>query len=157
MPLPGIITTVAGTGVNGDEGDGGLAISAEIGAPTALEIDRVGNIYIGNLDCIRKIDATTNIITTIMGTHYIAGYSSTLMNNCGGIKVDALGTVYFSDASNFVVRKIKTSGVVSTIGGNNVAGYSGEGGGCYLCPNDQYLGACFRCKRQPCMLLQILE
>ena len=66
----GNITTVAGTGVIGYSGDGGPAKQATLHAPQRLAIDSVGNIYVadsGN-NAIRRIDATSGVITTVAGT-----------------------------------------------------------------------------------------
>jgi uncharacterized repeat protein (TIGR01451 family) len=99
----GIISTVAGTGIPGHYGDGGPAINAQIGRPTALAVDPTGNLYIGDADTtnmvtiananiiplfprIRKVDATTGIITTIAG-----GGISTInyVSNTGTIATNA--------------------------------------------------------------------
>ncbi len=64
----GSITTVAGTGVTGGTGDGGPATAAQLTAPTAVALDAAGNLYIGTAARIRRVDATTGIITTIAGT-----------------------------------------------------------------------------------------
>ena len=63
----GIITTVAGNGNNGSSGDGGSATSALLSAPLNVELDRNGNIYIGEYQKVRKVDLN-GIITTIAGT-----------------------------------------------------------------------------------------
>ncbi len=71
----GIITTIAGTGVNGYSGDGGLAVNAEIGLPEGIALDKKGNIYFIDTDTsvIRKIDKN-GIISTFAG-NATSGYS----------------------------------------------------------------------------------
>src|SRR5262249_15250809 len=66
----GLITTVAGSGSGGYGGDGGTATSAFLSSPESLALDNAGNLYIAdsaNLR-IRRVDATTGIITTVAGT-----------------------------------------------------------------------------------------
>ena len=73
----GIITTVAGNGTGGHSGDDGQATEANIEWPKGLCVDASGNILIADTDnhCIRKVDASTGIITTIAGTPDSWGYS----------------------------------------------------------------------------------
>ena len=130
----GNISTVAGPGTR-LLGDGGIATSAIIRAPTAIALDAAGNLYIAdtNNHRIRKIDAATNIITTIAGTG-TSGYSgdgasATLatISSPSGVAVDASGNIYIADMNNHRVRKItKTTNVITTVAGNGTAGFSGE-------------------------------
>ena len=130
-----IITTVAGTGVVGNSGDGGQATTAQLNTPNSLAKDVAGNFYIADYsnNVIRKIN-TAGIITTFAGNN-IAGYSgdggqATLaqLKNPTGVLVDNIGNVYICDESNLVVRKVNTLGIITTIAGNHTAGYSGDGG-----------------------------
>ena len=131
----GIITTVAGNGSTGYSGDGGAATSAELHGVYGVAVDASGNIYIPDFynNRIRKVN-TSGIITTVAGTG-TAGYSgdggsatSAEIWNPVSIAVDASGNIYFADRSNNVVRKVNTSGIISTVAGNGSAGYSGDGG-----------------------------
>jgi sugar lactone lactonase YvrE len=131
----GIITTIAGGNGIGYTGDGSSATSAELNFPWGLTVDNSGNIFVGDEHnhVIRKIN-TSGIISTIAGTG-TAGYSgdgglatNALLNVCNGVVSDAQGNLYISDISNNVIRKINTSGVITTIAGTGVAGYSGNGG-----------------------------
>jgi hypothetical protein len=72
----GIITTVAGTGIFGYSGDGGPATSAQLAAPAGVTFDGAGNLYIADQenDRVRKVTATTGILTTIAGNG-TQGYS----------------------------------------------------------------------------------
>src|SRR5439155_922634 len=63
----GIITTVAGNGVHGFSGDGGPATAAELGSPVAVAVDAAGNVLIADTFRVRRVDATSGIITTIAG------------------------------------------------------------------------------------------
>ena len=133
----GIITTIAGNDSYGDAGDGGPAVNALLRFPYGLCIDGGGNLYISEYSghFIRKISAATGIITTI-GGNGTAGYSgdggpatSAQLNTPQGICVDANGNVYIADLKNSRIRKITAAtGIITTIGGNGIASYSGDGG-----------------------------
>lgn len=131
----GIITTIAGTGVQGFSGDGSSAISAQFNFPTGLVFDPSGNLFIldKNNQRIRKIN-TSGVISTIAGTG-IGGYSgdggiATLanINNPNDIALDLIGNIYFSDQSNQRIRKINPSGIITTAVGTGSFGFSGDGG-----------------------------
>ena len=101
----GVLSTVAGTGSAGYDGDGGPATSAKLNVPTDVAMDTLGNLYIadkGNYR-IRKIDGTTGIITTVAGngTPGDAGdggpATSAMLNTPRGVCVDSLGNIYIAD------------------------------------------------------------
>ena len=131
----GIINTYAGTGTLGYSGDGGPANLAQIFFGTDVALDASGNLYFtdeGN-HRIRKVDAF-GIITTVVGIG-TQGYSgdcgpaaSAELNQPYGLTFDALGNLFIADLGNNVVRKVNTSGIISTVAGNGTAGYSGDGG-----------------------------
>ncbi|MFN8672160.1 MAG: hypothetical protein U0457_08805 [Candidatus Sericytochromatia bacterium] len=134
--ITGIITTIAGNGVAGFSGDNGLAINAQLNLPNNITFDSLGNLYItdGGNNRIRKVDKNTGIITTIAGTG-IAGFSGDngLAINAQlipvGLAFDSLGNLYIADGSNNRIRKIdKITGIITTIAGNGVAGFSGDNG-----------------------------
>jgi len=136
----GIITTIAGNGVEGFSGDGGQATAAQLDSLTGVTVDAAGNIYITDTynNRIRKIN-TLGIITTIAGNGTI-GYSgdggqatnAQLNLPISSVAIDAAGNIYIADLNNSCVRKINTSGIISTITGNNFiginGGFSGDGG-----------------------------
>ena len=133
----GVITTVAGIGVGGFSGDNNLATLAELNHPTSVFVDIPGNIYIG--DCgnhrIRKINIS-GIITSIAGNgkggYYADGglADTSEINSPFDISMDKSGSLYFCDPAYDVerIRKINSSGFISTIAGNGIQGYSGNGG-----------------------------
>ncbi|HVX52087.1 MAG TPA: hypothetical protein VHB48_18150, partial [Chitinophagaceae bacterium] len=138
--LTQVIATIAGTGVSGYSGDGGPAAAAQLSFYNSLPdiaTDKKNNVYISDYgnNCIRKIDAQTNKISTIAGTG-VAGYSgdggaakAAKLNGPAGIAVDTAGNIYFADNNNNVIRKIDASTLkISTIAGNGDFGYSGDGG-----------------------------
>jgi hypothetical protein len=66
----GTITTMAGTGEAGYDGDGGPAGSARLNEPFMCALDRRGNLYVAEAinHCVRRIDGRSGIITTVAGT-----------------------------------------------------------------------------------------
>jgi sugar lactone lactonase YvrE len=131
------ITTVAGGGPSAvNRGDGGPATNAYVVAPSHLALDSAGNLYITQEDGnrIRRVDAATKVITTIAGTEALGfsgdGGSATaaMLDSPSGISVAANGDVYFADANNYRIRKIDSSGVISTAAGNGSFGFAGDGG-----------------------------
>lgn len=135
LDTTGYLSVVAGNGIFGDAGDGGMATDANIMTVPGLAVDRIGNIYFtdNNAHKIRKID-TSGIITTIAGdgTSAFSGdggaATAAQLSWPNGIAVTAGGEIVFCDEFNYRVRKINTSGVISTIAGNDTAGFSGDGG-----------------------------
>jgi uncharacterized protein YjiK len=133
----GKISTVAGDGTGGYSGDGGAATSAELDGPTNVAVDSAGNIYIADSDNnrIRKVTASTGIISTVAGDG-TAGYSgdggaatSADLNLAYGVALDASGNIYIGDWANHRVRKVTIStGIISTVAGDGIGGYSGDGG-----------------------------
>ncbi len=121
----GLITTVAGNGDFGSDGDGGLAINARI-APWGLAVDAAGALYITDGSKIRKVDAA-GVITTIAGG--AAGFSgdggpasSAQLNGPTGIAFDSAGNLYIADTYNYRVRKITPDGIIRTIAGTGING-----------------------------------
>ena len=131
----GIISTIAGNGKQGFDGDGGPATSASLYEPSGVAVDPAGNVYIadaGNLR-IRKVD-TAGIITTIAGNGK-EGFSgdggpatSAELSFPVGVAVDPAGNVYIADEGSNRIRKVNTAGIISTIAGNDTQGFSGDGG-----------------------------
>ncbi len=129
----GIITTIAGNGINGPSPDGSPATSLSLSFPKGIAIDRAGNVYFAEFFArrIRKLSGDT--ITTIAG-NTSPGFSgdggpATLatLREPIGIAIDSNGAVYFSDSSNDRVRKV-SGGIITTVVGNGATGFSGDGG-----------------------------
>ncbi len=130
----GVITTVAGTGVWGYSGDGGLAVSARLNGCVGLAFDRAGNMYIADGNTrIRKVTPAGYISTVAGGSMW--GFSgdggrateAALSGPCG-VSVDTMGNIYFSDQLNNVIRKVSVSGIITTIAGTTSGGYGGDNG-----------------------------
>lgn len=129
----GAITTVAGTGEAGFSGDGGPATKARLDFPSAVAVDREGNLYIsdGFNYRIRKVDKD-GIITTFAGTgearHSGDGgpATSAQLREPACMVFDAQGNLYLADYTS--VRKIDPSGTITTVAGTGRFGFSGDGG-----------------------------
>jgi hypothetical protein len=132
----GIITTFAGKDTAGYRGDGGPATAALLDNPVAIAIDHSGNVYIADdhNHVVRKVD-TSGIITTFAGNDTL-GYrgdggpaTAAELNLPIGLAIDALSNLYISDEDNNNIRKVTTTGVISTFVATDTAhGYSGDGG-----------------------------
>jgi len=131
----GIITTIAGNASVGDGGDGGPATSASLVTPYALAVDSSGNVYfVENGDSvIREVTAAKQYIYRVAG-NATAGFSGdgsaatkAQLNFPTGLALDSSGNVYIADSLNHRVRKV-SGGSISTIAGNGVVSYSGDGG-----------------------------
>jgi sugar lactone lactonase YvrE len=131
----GRITTIAGNGTSGFSGDLGQATAAELANPFGVAVDGSGNIYIADQfnNRIRMVNPS-GIITTIVGTG-AASYSGDLgpataatLDRPFAVSLDAAGNLYIADFANDRIRKVDNTGIISTIAGNGVAAYSGDGG-----------------------------
>jgi sugar lactone lactonase YvrE len=131
----GVITTVAGTGAYGFSGDGGAATSAQLAYPFGVAVDGLGSLYIadGFNHRIRKVDSA-GVITTVAGTG-VLGFSgdggaatSAQLNYPFDVALDGLGTLYIADTKNHCIRRVDTAGVITTVAGTGVLGFSGDGG-----------------------------
>ena len=129
------ITTIAGAGRYANSGDGGPATVGEVYRPYGIATDRSGNTYIADqvTHRIRKVDAS-GIITTVAGNTY-AGYGgdggpATNASLYGpiGVCADNHGQIYIADEYNHRIRKVNSSGIISTVAGNGAYGYTGDGG-----------------------------
>lgn len=132
----GILTNICGHNSQGCDGDGGDAPSGRMELPRGIWKDRDGNTYIADYgnNRIRKIDVITNFVSTLTGA---AGHgfspdgtsaAACQWGSINGVCVDDYGVVYVADGANHVVRSIDASGIVRTVAGTGMTGYSGDGG-----------------------------
>ena len=132
----GNIGTIAGTGIAGFTGDGGQSVCSKLNNPAGVAVDASGNLYIaddGN-SAIRKVTVSTGIISTLAGngtagsTGDGGASTSAKLSYPFGVCLDASGNVYIADNGNSRIRKITVStGIITTVAGNGVAGFSGDG------------------------------
>jgi sugar lactone lactonase YvrE len=133
----GIITTLAGTGSPGFSGDGGPAAQAQLNQPTAVVADGNAKLYVADTGNhrIRTISLGGGPIATLAGTG-TAGFSgdggpgtAAQLNAPSGLAYDPEGkALYVADTNNNRVRLIEQSGVITTVAGTGVPGFSGDGG-----------------------------
>jgi DNA-binding beta-propeller fold protein YncE len=120
----GIITTVAGNGVQGLAGDGGAATAAELDSPTSVALDPAGDLFIADAHNhrIRRVDASTGIIATFAG-------GTAQLDLPSALAFDAAQNLYVADQRRHVVQRIDhASGAITTVAGNGTEGYSGDQG-----------------------------
>ena len=134
----GIITTIVGDGTEGNSGDGGPAIYAQIHWPLSVAVDSDGNVYVSDEHHygVRKIDIR-GIINTIVGTGSY-GYSGdggpaseAQVSRISDVTFDRQGNLFLADMDNNVVRKVDQSGLITTIAGCRTCPFTpsrGDGG-----------------------------
>jgi sugar lactone lactonase YvrE len=132
----GASNIVAGTGILGYGGDGGQATNAMIGKAISLALDSAGNLYFadGDNNRIRRVDASTGIITTVAGTGAATGNGdggpavSAVVSQPTGITVDAAGDLYFSSSWARVRKVSAATGIIETVAGQVVTSFAGDNG-----------------------------
>ncbi len=123
----GTITTVAGSGAEGYQGDGGPAVKARLYAPRNLVLDAAGNLYVSEFEGqrVRKVTPASatppGLISTVAGTG-LAGYNgdggiatTVQLNHPAGLTVDGHGALYIADSQNNCVRQVLPGGIMYTV------------------------------------------
>ena len=129
------IGIVAGTGAAGYSGDGALATAATLDAPKGVAVDDAGDLFIADAgnNRVRQV-AVNQTINTIAGTGVarLSGdggpATAAALSEPEGIAVDAAGDLFIADTSANVIREVSPSGIITTVAGDGVAGFSGDGG-----------------------------
>ena len=134
----GIINTVAGNGISGGTGDGGLATSATLSSPNGVAVDPAGDIFIADTsnNKIREVVKSTGDIMTVAGTGGSSyrgdGGPATAawLFSPEGVAVDAAGNIFIADTNNSAIREVvKSTGNIMTVAGHGGGpGYGGNGG-----------------------------
>jgi len=148
----GNIKTVAGNQTIGYSGDGGKATNAQLENPSGVAVDSSGNIYFSDsmnnavrivcmnqtpMPCAAISSFTAGDITTFAGHQDPNGggfggdggpATQASLFNPIGLAFDQHGNLYVADTGNEVIRKVTSAGIISTVAGSGIAGYSGDGG-----------------------------
>lgn len=129
----GAITTIAGNGTCGGEGDGGPAMAANFAHSVGVAVSSDGTVYIADKDNCRLRQVKSDAITTVAGTIACgdAGDGGPAvdanLDHPAGVMAAGDGTLYIADAGNCRVRVVR-DGIITTIAGNGACGFSGDGG-----------------------------
>jgi len=147
----GIIETIAGQIVTGFAGDGGPAIEARFWDPVPGAVSRAGQLYLADYENsrIRMIDFSTGIVTTVAGSGSCPVSSGPFkspvcqggfagdggpathasLNYAAAVALDAHGDLYIADTLNHRIRRVNANtGLIYTIAGTGISGFSGDGG-----------------------------
>jgi sugar lactone lactonase YvrE len=131
----GTITTIAGTGIAGDSGDGGPAVAAALIVPRGLAVDDRGDLFIADAGRhrVRRVDAT-GTITTLAGSG-VSGSggdggpaTAAQLDAPEALALDRSGNLFIADTGNNRVRRVALDGSITTVAGNGAFGFSGDGG-----------------------------
>ena len=134
----GFISTVAGTGIGGFSGDGGLATLAQMNEPQGVVVGPDGSLYIADWynDRVRKV-STAGIITTVAGGGVVPGAGigddgPAIRAEIGGPWRIAVGldeSLLIVDRGNNRIRRVGPDGIIRTVAGSGVGnGFAGDGG-----------------------------
>jgi len=131
----GRITTLAGTGDAGHDGDGGPGAQARLTTPQGLAVDSAGRVYIADTlgNRVRRVDAD-GTIRTVAGTGDAGNAGDgkpaidAKLNLPTGVAIGFGDSVFISDTGNNVVRQLGIDGIIRTVAGTGEAGYRGDGG-----------------------------
>lgn len=144
----GVVTRVCGTGVSGNTGNGGSALSAKVEEPTFLAVDAAGNVYfidtnVYELRCVNTQSTTQTLLGISIGAGNIAlvagtgsygntgnggAATSAKISADGAIAIDPSGNLWMACSDFHYVRQINTSGTISEVIGTGTAGHTGDGG-----------------------------
>jgi sugar lactone lactonase YvrE len=128
-------TVVAGNGLAGFSGDGGRATAARLNTPNGVASDAAGNVYIADYSNhrVRRVDPGGTVVTVAgTGSPGFGGdggpATAALLNGPMSLALDAAGNLYIADTYNQRIRKVDTSGIITTVAGSGSRGFGGDGG-----------------------------
>jgi sugar lactone lactonase YvrE len=132
------IVTIAGTGKEGYSGDGGPALKADLNQPFGIEFAPDGSLYFCDFlnHIVRRIDSKTNTISTVAGTGQKTGHTGdggpatqALLHEPHELRFDRQGNYYVTDTKSNAIRRVDAkTGIITTVAGTSIAGFSGDGG-----------------------------
>ena len=135
VSLDGTIRAVAGNGMGGFSGDGGMAADASLGFPQGVTIDAAANLFIADSrnDRIRMVSPNGTIRTVAgNGIPFFFGDGGPAIAASlavpGDVAVDVAGNLFIADSFNQRVRRVGLDGIIQTVAGNGTNGFSGDGG-----------------------------
>lgn len=132
----GTIGTVAGSGVQGFSGDGGIAISASLDSPAGIALDMAGNLYLADThnNRIRRVAADGKIISTVLGANPPGTFGANASSDAvllalpRGLVLDTQGNLYVVDSGNHRILQVDhATGAVTLTAGSAVEGFAGDG------------------------------
>ncbi len=129
----GVMNTIAGTGTYAFSGDNGPGTTAEIAGPHGIAVDTMGNVFFADFgnNRVRKI-STTGIITTVAGSGTSVGdggsATAAMVKEPYGVAVDKVGNLYIAEWTGNRIRKVDAAGIITTLAGNGMPGYTGDNG-----------------------------
>ena len=128
-----IITTIAGSGVYGTTGDGGMATDATFSNIIGITVDSAGNVYISDRDAnrVRKITPDGLIVNFAGGGRSLGDggpATDALLSQPYSLACDKFNNVFICDQGNSRLRKVDQSGIISTFAGNGTFGATGDSG-----------------------------
>ena len=135
----GLISTIAGTGEAGSDGDGGPATKAKVGCPYSARPAADRSVFIADVcsDTVRQV-LPNGTIRTIAGGGNVLGdgglATQASLAHPDDMILDAAGNLYIADTVHHRIRKVDTKGIITTVAGTGVllaneeSGYSGDGG-----------------------------
>jgi sugar lactone lactonase YvrE len=126
----GVISTVAGSGLAASGGDGPDALNAHLHVPYGLAIDHAGNVYISEGDSVRAL-STAGVIRVAAGRVHCEGDGgpavSALFSHPLSLALEGSGSLYVTDSYNHRIRKIDAGGNITTVAGDGIDGFGGDG------------------------------
>lgn len=130
-----VITTVAGNGAPDFVGDNGPATQAALAEPTDVDVDSRGNLYIADLHRIRRVDASSQIISTVVGKVDYGNSGdggppgAAFLTNAASVSLDASGNLWIADTGNQRIRRVDVAAnVIDTWAGTGQEGFAGDNG-----------------------------